>query len=156
MKPFFFLGAAGLIVFGLLLSSPGVKGQLPDKKGPFPGKGDFKGKGPFDGKGGGGPGFERPLAAEPRRGNPGASPNLTPADFKELVGHAKDFDANKDGKLGKTELPEMFASFFDRADSNRDGFLDQAEMTRVLSGTAATPATSAQPSSPTKESPRRP
>lgn len=120
--------AAGFLVGTLLLCNAGAPGQDPGKKkGPFPGKGAFKGKGG---------GFERPLAPEPRRGNPGASPDLTDADFRGIVAHAKDFDANKDGKLSKAELPEMFAPFFDRADTNRDGVLDQAEMKRVLDGTA--------------------
>src|SRR5437763_832511 len=98
MKRIWFAAAAGLMVFALLLSGSG-RGQAPDKKGPFPKKGGMaKGKG----------GFERPLAAEPRRGNPGASPDLTDADFREIIAHAKDFDTNKDGKLAKDELPEMF------------------------------------------------
>jgi hypothetical protein len=142
MKRIWFMGAAGLMLLALLISSSGVEGQAPPKKGPFPGKGDGKGKG-F-----GGGGFERPLASEPRRGNPGASPNLTAGDFRDLIANAKDFDTNKDGKLTKAELPEMFASFFDRADTNRDGFLDQDEMQRVL---AATPAKSQSSAGPAKK-----
>jgi hypothetical protein len=144
MKRFWFMGAAGLMLFALLVSSSGVDGQPQAKKGPFPGKGDLKGKG----KGFGGPGFERPLSAEPRRGNPGASPDLTDADFRELLAHAKDFDANKDGQLTKAELPEMFASFFDRADTNRDGVLDQDEIKRVLAAAPVKPAKKASPKTP--------
>lgn len=129
MKRIWFAGAVGFVVGALFLCGAGAPGQDPGKKkGPFPGKGAFKGKGG---------GFERPLASEPRRGNPGASPALTEADFREIIAHAKDFDSDKDGKLSKAELPEMFATFFDRADTNRDGVLDQAEMKRVLDATAS-------------------
>ena len=93
----------------------------------------------------GGGGFERPLASEPRRGNPGASPGLTEADFKEIVAHAKDFDANKDGKLSKAEVPEMFAALFDRADVNRDGLLDAIELSKVGAGAAAANRSQAGP-----------
>lgn len=129
MKRIWFAGAAGLVVCALLLCEAGAPGQDPGKKkGPFPGKGAFKGKGG---------GFERPLAPEPRRGNPGASPDLTEADFRDIIAHAQDFDRDKDGKLSKAELPEMFAKFFDRADTNRDGVLDQAERKRVLDATVS-------------------
>jgi Ca2+-binding EF-hand superfamily protein len=43
-----------------------------------------------------------------------------PAPFAEL-------DKNKDGKLARTEMPEMMAQRFDPMDENKDGFLDEAE-----------------------------
>jgi hypothetical protein len=102
------------------------------------------------GPGPGGGGFERPLADSPRRGNPGASPTLTEADLKEIVAHRKDFDENRDGKLSKAELPEMFAGLFARADANHDGLLDEAEMNRVgtASGTANPPQYDPRPRPP--------
>src|ERR1041384_7790186 len=86
------------------------------------------------GPGGGGGGFERPLASAPRRGDPGASPGLHESHLKEIVTHAKNFDTNKDGKLSKAEVPEMFAAMFDRADLNHDGLLDATEMSKVGTG----------------------
>lgn len=129
MKGIRLMGAA-LVVFAVVISTSGVLGQFPQKKfGPFKGKG-------FGGGGFGG-GFERPLAAEPRRGNPGASPDLSAADFRDIVAHAKDFDANKDGRLSKAEVPELFATFFDRADTDGDGVLDHDEIRRVLAPSPA-------------------
>lgn len=132
------LAAAALSV-SILLFAGRAWGQSPDNKGPSPKQGAF----PKGGRGFGG-GFERPLSAEPRRGNPGASPSLTDADFREVIAHAKEFDANGDGKLTKDELPEMFLRFFQRADTNSDGFLDQDEMSRVLAP-ASPKATTAPP-----------
>ncbi len=39
------------------------------------------------------------------------------------------YDKNGDGKLSKDELPERLRPLMDRADSNKDGFLDRAELT---------------------------
>jgi collagen type III alpha len=38
------------------------------------------------------------------------------------------FDKNGDGKLSREEAPEWMQSFFDRVDTNSDGFIDRAEM----------------------------
>ena len=40
------------------------------------------------------------------------------------------FDKNGDGKLAKDELPERMQSLMDRADANKDGFVDRAELTQ--------------------------
>ena len=37
-------------------------------------------------------------------------------------------DANKDGKLAKSELPERMQGMFERIDTNTDGFADKAEL----------------------------
>ena len=41
------------------------------------------------------------------------------------------YDKNGDGKLSKDELPERLKPLMDRADANKDGFLDKAELTEV-------------------------
>lgn len=38
------------------------------------------------------------------------------------------FDKNRDGRVGKTEVPPQMGRLFDRLDSNKDGFIDQAEI----------------------------
>ena len=37
-------------------------------------------------------------------------------------------DRNKDGKISKDEAPSFMNSFFDRVDSDGDGFIDQKEL----------------------------
>ena len=39
------------------------------------------------------------------------------------------YDKNGDGKLSKDELPERLKPLMDRADANKDGFLDKTELT---------------------------
>ncbi len=39
------------------------------------------------------------------------------------------YDKNSDGKLSKDELPDRLKPLMDRADANKDGFLDRAEVT---------------------------
>lgn len=88
-------------------------------------------------------GFDRPLAVTPRYGNPGASPTLTNTEFKALLGHWADFDANKNQRFDKTEVPELFAGLFDQADANHDGALDEKERAAVKVQTAAASQASA-------------
>jgi Ca2+-binding EF-hand superfamily protein len=45
---------------------------------------------------------------------------------QRLMNHDKDGD----GKVSKEELPERMQRMFDRADTNADGFIDQAEATQ--------------------------
>lgn len=97
-------------------------------------------------------GFERPLADAPRRGNPGASPTLTAAEFQTLLSHWADYDANKNQRLDKGETPELFAKLFDAADANQDGALDEKER----AGVKAQPVAQATPSSPTQARPSGP
>jgi len=88
-------------------------------------------------------GFDRPLADAPRFGNPGASPKLTMVDLRALLMHWADFDANKDQRLEKDELPEFFAKLFNEADLNHDGALDENERALVMQPAAAPSSTSA-------------
>lgn len=48
-----------------------------------------------------------------------------PSDLAETL---FSFDANKDGKLSKSELPERMQGIFARADTNNDGFLTREEV----------------------------
>ncbi|MBX7208151.1 MAG: hypothetical protein K1X78_07565 [Verrucomicrobiaceae bacterium] len=99
-------------------------------------------------------GFERPLADAPRRGNPGASPTITNVEFKALLTHWADFDANKNARLDKDETPELFAKLFDAADGNHDGALDEKERAGVAAKPAAQAASATQ--RPTQPSVTRP
>ena len=87
-------------------------------------------------------GFERPLADAPRFGNPGASPKLTIVEFRALLAHWVDFDANKNRHLEKSEVPELFGKLFAEADLNHDGVLDEQEIALVMQPAAAPVTTS--------------
>ena len=43
------------------------------------------------------------------------------------------YDKNKDGKISKDEAPSFMNSFFDRLDSNSDGFIDKKELEAMRS-----------------------
>jgi hypothetical protein len=85
-------------------------------------------------------GFDRPLADSNRFGNPGASPKLAIADLRAFLAHWAEFDANKNGKLEKDEVPELFGKLFDEADLNHDGALDEQERALVLQPASTTSA----------------
>jgi predicted dienelactone hydrolase len=42
-----------------------------------------------------------------------------------------EYDADKDGKLSKEELPEQFQAFFETLDKNEDGFLTKDELAEI-------------------------
>jgi len=44
----------------------------------------------------------------------------------------EEYDADKDGKLSKTEMPGRMAEMFDRADANKDGFVSKDELRSVI------------------------
>lgn len=83
---------------------------------------NFEGMGP----GGFGGGFGQPSGEGGRGGN-----------SEEMVNRLLAMDADKDGKLSKSEAPERLQSMFARGDKNEDGFLDKEEilaMARERSG----------------------
>jgi len=71
----------------------------------------------------GGPGGGRRGGGGP--GGPGG------AQFRERLMQS---DANGDGKLQKTEVPERMQGMFDRLDANSDGVLDEQELSNLAQG----------------------
>jgi Ca2+-binding EF-hand superfamily protein len=49
----------------------------------------------------------------------------------EMVSRLLEFDENKDGKLSKNEVSERMQTIIQRADTNKDGFADKAELTKM-------------------------
>jgi Ca2+-binding EF-hand superfamily protein len=73
---------------------------------------------------------------EGRRGPEGeAGGNVVEEMVKTLMA----FDANGDGKLSKSELPERMQGLFDRADENKDGFLTADEIRKLAAVQARPP-----------------
>ena len=60
-------------------------------------------------------------------GRPGNSPPGN-SDSGPAATALTQFDANRDGKLSREEVPETMRASFNRQDSNGDGFLDASEM----------------------------
>ena len=75
------------------------------------------------GPGGGGSG--RPGGGRGGRPGGGGGGFDMPANGKALI---KDKDRDSDGKLTKDEAGSPYSFFFDRVDTNSDGFLDEAEL----------------------------
>jgi hypothetical protein len=46
-----------------------------------------------------------------------------------MVAQLMTFDKNSDGKLSRDELPGGIHAVIERADTNKDGFVDRAELT---------------------------
>ena len=74
----------------------------------------FRGRGPEGGEG----------RREGRPGGGGANPG-------NMVDTLMGFDADKNGKLTKAEVPERMQGLFDRADVNKDDVLTRDELTKV-------------------------
>ncbi len=81
----------------------------------------------------------RPPMMEGRgRGGRGGQEEGTPPDVvEETVKTFMAFDANGDGKLSKSELPERFQGIFDRGDENKDGFLTPEEIRKMATAQPA-------------------
>jgi hypothetical protein len=63
-----------------------------------------------------------------------AGPNARPelhATPEAMVARLMSFDANHDGRVAPSELPERMQPFFSRADTSRDGALDADEVLRL-------------------------
>ena len=88
----------------------------------------------------------RPARREGERGPAPGAANVA-ATVKRLM----EFDKNGDGKLAKDELPERMQNLFERGDTNKDGFLSQEELTKLVE--AQTPA---RDTGRTREGERRP
>jgi Ca2+-binding EF-hand superfamily protein len=67
-----------------------------------------------------------------RTGRGGRGGQTRDQDSAEIVTMLMTFDKNKDGKLTKEELPDSFKALMDRADVNKDGFLDKTELTAFV------------------------
>lgn len=46
--------------------------------------------------------------------------------------HMGPVDTNKDGKISKEEFMKHHEAMFDKKDANKDGFIDQSEMHRMM------------------------
>jgi Ca2+-binding EF-hand superfamily protein len=55
-------------------------------------------------------------------------PPAPPTVSDELTTTLMGFDADKDGRLTRAEVPERFQGLFERADANKDGVLTAAEI----------------------------
>ncbi len=72
-------------------------------------------------------GMERPdgkRGGRGERGEKGKGKGRGSFDISQL-------DADKDGKLSKSEVPERMQQFFDFIDADKDGFLDKPEMEKA-------------------------
>ena len=76
----------------------------------------------------------RPNLERGRPDGPAANGN------EDVVNSLLAFDANKDGKLAKSEVPERMQRLFERGDADHDGFLTKEELTKL----AATQTTAAE------------
>ena len=56
----------------------------------------------------------------------------------DLVNTLMQFDRNGDGRLDRSEVPERMQGLFDRADTNKDGYLTPEEI-RTLARAEALP-----------------
>lgn len=72
----------------------------------------------------------------PEGGRRGPDDNPGGDVVEEMVKTLMAFDANGDGKLSKSELPDRFQGIFDRGDENHDGFLSPEEIRKVAAAQA--------------------
>ena len=65
--------------------------------------------------------------------------NAAANGVEETVKTLMAFDANGDGKLSRSELPDRFQGLFDRADLNKDGFVTPDEIRKMAAAQAPPP-----------------
>lgn len=76
-----------------------------------------------------GPGAGPPDASPGPMGGPGkGGPGRGPGKGFDLT----ELDKDGDGKISRQEAPERMQGFFDMVDTNKDGFLDKAELAAML------------------------
>jgi Ca2+-binding EF-hand superfamily protein len=78
----------------------------------------------------GGPGGGRGRGEEEGSGV-GDEPPAQPPSVDDLTNTLMAFDANHNGKLEKSEVPERMQNIFDRGDTNHDGILTKDEITKL-------------------------
>ena len=66
----------------------------------------------------------------------GRGPGQRAGDAQAFVAQLLTYDKNGDGKLAKDELPERMQILMDRADANKDGFVDKTELTTFAEAAA--------------------
>jgi hypothetical protein len=74
----------------------------------------------------GGPGAGAPGGGSPGAGGPAAGGRSGGGGGRSM--DLMQYDKDKDGKVSKDEAPSQMANFFDRLDTDGDGFIDQAEI----------------------------
>ncbi|RYD51651.1 MAG: EF-hand domain-containing protein, partial [Verrucomicrobiaceae bacterium] len=63
-------------------------------------------------------------------------PLLASGAFAQDADPFASIDANKDGKLSRTEIPEQLRPHFPLVDANGDGFVTRAEFMKAIAGQA--------------------
>jgi len=66
-----------------------------------------------------------------RGGRGGEEPPAAPPTAAELTDTLMAFDANKNGQLEKSEVPERMQGLFERGDTNHDGVLTRDEIAKL-------------------------
>ena len=92
-----------------------------------------------EGRGRGGPDGGRGRGEGPGGGRGEGGDNPAADVVEDTVKTLMAFDANGDGKLSRSELPERFQGLFDRADLNKDGFLTPDEIRKMAAAQAPPP-----------------
>jgi collagen type III alpha len=82
----------------------------------------------FAGLPGGGPPGARPGTGTPPPGAPGDAPGRPGGNMAAAM--IRRVDKNGDAKLSKDEAPELMRNRFDQIDTNKDGFIDEAELNK--------------------------